>query len=328
MNIGCPVRRTSRLSTASSSGTNGKRHVVRLAAGARDEHQPLTRVVQLRDATGQSVQRGDELGDDDAADVAPRRRAREARADELEALGALPRLLRLEARGAFSFEQRFVFLVRASALVDVQGDAGGAEHLTLLVEHHLAHAFEPMHRTVRPHDAVVEAKRTAIRDRVGDLLCDPLTVVGMQPRFPRVERARELGAFHSEELGRVRVPLDAARRDVPRPAAHPGGPHSEGEALVELRLRAFRHGSASFAATHSGERQYGPAPQAGRSSSIEKYPERPVMSNSRITGSLGCESRRWPPTSLNSRCAPTSARSPEESRKLVSVRSITTSRAP
>ena len=119
---------------------------------------------------------------------------------------------------------------------------------------------------------------------------DPLAVVGMQPGLPRVERAGERRAVHAEQLGRVRVPLDSPRRNVPRPAAHARRPHREGEALVEQGFRIFRHGSASFAATNARASQYARNRRPGRHDRrVERIPgsARPGAVDREIVGEAG-----------------------------------------
>ena len=71
-------------------------------------------------------------------------------------------------------------------------------------------------------------------DRALYLERDPGPVVGMEHGFPGFEGSGERRALHAEELGGVRVPFDTPARKIPRPTAHAGGPHGEGEALVEL----------------------------------------------------------------------------------------------
>ena len=243
-------------------GHEGERQVVGVSARARDEHQSFAGRIELGHTARQRVHRRNELRDDDASDVAARRGPGETRADQLETFGPLARLLRLDACRPFTLEERFVVGLRGLSSVDVEGDSRCADNLAVLPEHHLAHALEPVDRPVGPHAAVVEPKRSALLDGLGDLAHDPLAVVGMQPGLPRVEGAGECRAVHAEQLGRVRVPLDLPRTNVPRPAAHARRPHREGEALVEEGFRVFRHGSASFAATHARASQYGPAPPA------------------------------------------------------------------
>ena len=77
-----------------------------------------------------------------------------------------------------------------SPFVDVERDAGGADDVAPLVEHHLAHAFEPMHRTVGPHATVVEPERPRPR-RPRAIRRRPTAVVGVDELLPGGEGAAE-----------------------------------------------------------------------------------------------------------------------------------------
>ena len=47
---------------------------------------------------------------------------------------------------------------------------------------------------------MIEPERSVLLDGAGDLSRDPLAIVGMERRLPRVERAGERGRAHAEQL--------------------------------------------------------------------------------------------------------------------------------
>ncbi len=146
-------------------------------------------------------------------------------------------LRRLEQRpqpGAarlFGGEQR-------AALVDVDTDSGRADDHTSCVVDRFAAAFEPVHTSVAPDDAVIETPRDVAGHAVVHRRDREITVVGMEQRPVHRHRAVERAGLEPVQRFELFVPVDLARHQVPPPRSHAPRGQREPESLRVHCLRA------------------------------------------------------------------------------------------